>query len=497
MASLTKQYDRQKLTGQVFTPAFVVDKILEDTGFDGPSALGRPVLDPACGDGRFLEAVVRRILDWSPKKHLAHHLAQVHGWDTDAEALAACRAHLDRLTEPTGLRIPWNLRHCDALAEPSNHQTIKPSTAFEFIVGNPPYIRIQHLEAAQRRFIQEHYAFCRGGSTDIFIAFYELADRLLTPEGRCGFITPNTFFYTETARPLREHFAQNRTLVQVTNYGDIQLFDNATTYSAIAIFGKKPRVTFRFEKAVGENEFLRQDLAFSELAGKKFWQLGVAKSETPAGPRLKDVARIHVGITTLCDKAYFFPIEESDGGPHVWALTRLRGRLRLERAILKPLVKASTLKSGDEPVREYALFPYRKIGGKTQLIPEAELRRDFPLAYDYLLSVRPELDKRDNGRPVKAGWYAYARSQGLETGFGRKILFSPMNRRPNFILHDNADATFYSGYCIKYDGDYHRLLRELNSARMAEFIAVSSRDFRGGWKAYNKKVVEEFTLTAE
>lgn len=494
MASLTKQYDRQKLTGQVFTPAFVVDKILTDTGFDSPAALGRSLLDPACGDGRFLEAAARRILDWSPKKDLPHHLAQIRGWDTDAEALAACRANLDRLVEPHGLSVNWDLQCCDALEQP--FKSTNQASTFDLIVGNPPYIRIQHLDAAQRRFIQERYAFCRSGSTDIYIAFYELAERLLSPDGRCGFITPNTFFYTETARPLREHFARNRTLAQLTNYGDIQLFDNATTYSAIAIFGKKTRATFRFEKAVGENEFLRQDLDFSQLDGKKFWQLGIGKSETPAGPRLKDVARIHVGITTLCDKAYFFEVEKMDKN-HAWARTKLQGRVKLERAILKPLVKASTLKNGDEPIQEYALFPYQKIDGKTRLIPEDQLRRDFPLAYRYLLSVRPELDKRDNGRPVKAGWYAYARSQGLESSFGRKILFSPMNRRPNFILHENEEATFYSGYCLKYKGDYHWLLGQLNSERMAEFIAVSSRDFRGGWKAYNKKVVEEFALPGE
>ncbi len=487
MASLSRQYNRQKLTGQVFTPAFVVDKILNDTGFDSPAALGCSVLDPACGDGQFLEAAVRRILDWSPEKDLTKNLSCVHGWDTDPAALEACRARLDRLVQAKGLAVSWNLSCRDALLQnPENQQ-------FDFIVGNPPYIRIQHLEATQRRFIQEHYSFCRSGSTDIYIAFYELADHLLSTVGRCGFITPNTFFYTETARPLRAFFAQRRNLIQLTNYGDIQLFGNATTYSAIAVFGKQARDTFRFEQASSTNEFSFQTLDFEKITGKKFWQLGSRAGDTAAGKRLKDIARIHVGITTLCDRAYFFPVENLDD-QYVWALTKLQGRVKLEKAILKPLIKASTLKSAAEPIREYALFPYEKHAGKTRLIPEDALRRDFPLAYAYLCAVRPELERRDNGRPVKPAWYAYARSQGLETSFGRKILFSPMNREPNFILHEQEDATFYSGYCIKFDGDALWLLNQLNSRRMADFIAVSGRDFRGGWKAYNKKVVEEFPI---
>jgi hypothetical protein len=69
-----------------------------------------------------------------------------------------------------------------------------------------------------------------------------------------------------------------------------------------------------------------------------------------------------------------------------------------------------------------------------------------------------------------------------------------MNNKPNFILVENEESTFYSGYCIKYDGDYNFLLEQLNSQRLADFISVSSRDFRGGWKAYNKKVLEEFVI---
>ena len=119
------------------------------------------------------------------------------------------------------------------------------------------------------------------------------------------------------------------------------------------------------------------------------------------------------------------------------------------------------------------------------------------MAYQYLLSVKDYLDKRDNGKPNKVAWHAFGRSQGLDTSFGNKILFSPMNKKPNFIYHINEEATFYSGYCIKYDGDYKKLLKQLNSERMEEFIRISSRDFRGGWKAYNKKIVQEFMIYEE
>lgn len=69
-----------------------------------------------------------------------------------------------------------------------------------------------------------------------------------------------------------------------------------------------------------------------------------------------------------------------------------------------------------------------------------------------------------------------------------------MNKTPKFIFYENEESTIYSGYYIKYNGDYNFLLNKLNSAEMQQFIERSSRDFRGGWKAYNKKVIEEFVI---
>lgn len=160
---------------------------------------------------------------------------------------------------------------------------------------------------------------------------------------------------------------------------------------------------------------------------------------------------------------------------------------------MKPIVKGSTLKSSDDEIKEYIIFPYQKINGKNQIISENILQEKFPLCYDYLISVKNELAKRDNGKPIKP-WYAFGRSQGLNTSFGKKIIFSPMNKTPKFIFYENEESTIYSGYYIKYNGDYNFLLNKLNSAEMQQFIERSSRDFRGGWKAYNKKVIEEFVI---
>jgi hypothetical protein len=70
-----------------------------------------------------------------------------------------------------------------------------------------------------------------------------------------------------------------------------------------------------------------------------------------------------------------------------------------------------------------------------------------------------------------------------------------MNYRPNFILYQNPKTTFYSGYCIKVNGiEVEKFISQLNSDRMDKFVSISSHDFRGGWKAYNKKIIENFEV---
>lgn len=492
MASLTKRYDQQKTLGQVYTPSFVVRKMLDDMGYAGSPILGKTILDPACGDGRFLCEICRRIIECSPPDLLQQHLSNLHGWDIDEEAVGKCIENLNELVKELGIQVEWNVKQQNALFQHDSQLAQISTEGFDFIVGNPPYIRIQHLDESQRKFIQQNYAFCKSGATDIYIAFFELCYALLKPEGICSLITPNTYFYTETAKALRSFFAEQQNLLRLSNYGDIQLFDNATTYSAITVFGKQQGSDFIFQKALSPDAFEDRVLGFKNLDAAG-WQLGLSEYIGAKGKKLGEIAHIHVGITTLCDKAYIFPVTELSD-TEVLAQTKLRGDVRLEKAILKPIIKASTLKSSTQAITEYVLFPYRRVNGKHQIIPEQLLSVQFPLAYAYLLSVKPELDKRDNGKPNPVAWYAFGRSQGLDTSFGKKILFSPMNLRPNFILYENEDCTFYSGYCIKLNEYTEQIMPQLNSERMQQFMEVSSRDFRGGWKAYNKKIVEKFRV---
>ncbi|MDR2905335.1 MAG: N-6 DNA methylase [Helicobacteraceae bacterium] len=494
MGSLAKNYVLEKLFGRVYTPKFIARKMLDDMGYNSAAILGKKIIDPACGDGRFLIEIAKRIINFSPKEKLKENLERIYGWDIDETAIEKCIKNLNDLID-NNLDIKWNISVTDSIKKYKKNELspdIKDNDKFDVVVGNPPYIRIQHLSSDNRAFIQANYSFCQSGSTDIFIAFFELSLNLLSNNGIAALITPNSFLYTETAMNLRKHFLKHKNLLQITNYGDIQLFEGRSTYSAIAIFNKKQNEYFKYQKAIAKDIFEEAAIDFSQLS-ETFWQLSTDNKLAVKGKKLKDICDIHAGLTTLCDRAYIFNIEIIDD-KIAFANTKLRGKIKIERDILKPIVKGSKLKNSAQEISEYILFPYKKIDGKHTIIPEDEFKENFPLAYQYLFSVKAELDKRDNGAKNPVAWYAFGRSQGLRTSFGAKIIFSPINNKPNFVYYADPECTFYSGYCIKYNGDPRKLLEQLNSKRMEEFAAVSSRDFRGGWKAYNKKIIENYEV---
>ena len=489
MASQTRTYGKKKLLGQIYTPPFIVEKILQDTGFHQLDFSIVSILDPACGDGRFLVPVAKYIIENSPIDQLKQNLENIQGWDIDPEAIKLCRQNLEELITSLKIKVDWKLKNQDAL------QQIDKKEKFDLIIGNPPYIRIQNLIEEQRLFIQENYSFCQSGSTDAYLAFFQLASRLLKKNGICGFITPNSFLSSETGKPMRAYFTNNKNLAQITNYRSVRIFGNTGTYAAITIFGKRKMETFRYELSDYALSYVYREISFSELDQENQWRLSVEKTLLSDGKSLGEICRISVGITTLSDRLFLVTILK-ETSESVQCMNKKGAVFWIEKELVKPIIKGSKLKSASDPITEFIIFPYAKdAGGKHKIIPEKILEVNYPKTYRYLTRIKNDLVKRDNGKPNSVAWYAFGRAQGLDSSFGKKIIFSPMNRFPNFVLYENPDCTVYSGYFIKYDGDYEILLTQLNSQRMADFIAIAGRDFQGGYKGYNKKVVENFIIT--
>ena len=98
---------------------------------------------------------------------------------------------------------------------------LKHYLQYDFVVGNPPYVRVQNLPEIQKKYWIGKYEWARG-KYDIFIPFIERAvsgDRpWLRKNGKLGYITPNRFLNTSYASELRDRMPASVKLHSVTDF---------------------------------------------------------------------------------------------------------------------------------------------------------------------------------------------------------------------------------------------------------------------------------------
>ncbi len=492
----------KKLNGIVYTPQWIVELILDNLDYKN-NIYQKKIIDPACGDGAFLSEVLVRFIEDAKKAKIENKAIKekiennIFGFDIDENAIKKCILILNGIAQKYNLKnIKWNILKTDSL---DRSFVSRFFDSFDFVVGNPPYIRIQHLGPKRREKIQNEWQLCKKGSTDIFITFFELGYYLLNKNGKLGYITPNTYLKTKAGEHLRNFIKFYKILKILIDFEHNQLFDNATTYSLITILDKNHKKnTFSLFKGDKESINYINEVDIENL-NKDNWILTSndilekLKEIEKRGLPLSEIAKIHVGITTLADDYYIFKDPVIDGD---FAEIKLKDdrAFQVEREILKPIIKASVLKNPDEDQNRFIVFPYKKVSGRHSIIPEKDLKEKYPLTYKYFIAIKENLDNRDKGKPNPVAWYAFGRSQGLDTSFGKKILTSPINLKPNFIVWEKKEYTFYAGYCIKFDGDLKLLTQHLNSKDMEFYINHVSRDYQNNYKSFAKSFIEKFGI---
>jgi SAM-dependent methyltransferase len=199
---------RRRQLGAWYTPDALVDHVVSIT-LD-PERAGRvlTVVDPACGDGRFLQAIAERVA-------AAGGSVRSVGVDIDPDAVAAARR-----------RVPdADIVLADSLSRDWGEER------FDIVIGNPPFLN--QMSAATTRGGRSRFG--GGPYADAAAEFLALAVRLARSDGgRVGLVLPQSLLSTRDAAAIRRDVRERAALVHAW-WSHERLFDAAVRTCALVL----------------------------------------------------------------------------------------------------------------------------------------------------------------------------------------------------------------------------------------------------------------------
>lgn len=307
----------RKINGAFFTPNYIVNFIIKEVSPEE----NQKCLDPSSGCGAFLVGLVEYFTSKFGKKIKDTIRENIYGSDileynvNRAKIILAIYGLLNNeILEETD----FNIYHQDSLRTNWN---IK----FDAIVGNPPYVKYQDLADENRSYLMKNWSTIDNGTFNLYFAFFELGYKLLTDNGRLGFITPNNYFTSLAGLSLRQYFSQHKCLDKIIDFSHKKVFD-AQTYTAISFISKKNNESILYDKIKDEENpegFLSKTNGspnYIKNMNVKKWRLlktheqqNIKIIETIGTP-IKQLFSIAVGIATLKDEVFFVDsLNESNG----------------------------------------------------------------------------------------------------------------------------------------------------------------------------------------
>jgi adenine-specific DNA-methyltransferase len=233
--------------GEVFTRPWVVDVLLDLTGYTADRDLGAlRLVDPSCGSGAFLCVAVERMLaSASTYGRPLNSLGDaVRAYDVQASHVAVCRTQCQDLLREAGasaevastLAMQW-IRCVDFLLIDSED---RPA---DVVIGNPPYIRYDDLPDDVVTEYRHTWPTMRGRG-DIYVGFIERSLRILNSGGRLGFICADRWMRNQYGTALRELVAVDYAVEHIWTMHDVDAFESeVSAYPAITVLSNRPQGT--------------------------------------------------------------------------------------------------------------------------------------------------------------------------------------------------------------------------------------------------------------
>jgi hypothetical protein len=359
---------------------------------------------------------------------------------------------------------------------------------FDVVIGNPPYVRQEGLSEFKGYF-QKHYQVYHG-TADLYTYFIERGVSLLRKAGIFSYIVANKWMRANYGAPLR-HWLKEQCMEEIIDFGDLQVFQGATTYPCIILITKSaPKANFNVTQVktldfrdlgeyVREDHYSMKQSALEDkgwsLAGERTQALldkirarGVPLGEYVGG-------KIYYGIKTGLNEA--FVIDEATRG---WLIAEdpKSGEL------IKPFLAGRDIKRYEQPKSEkyLILMPRGWTREKSNHASDTLnwLAETYPAIAKHLLPFAQAAEKRyDKGEH----WWELRACDYYDEFETPKIIYAEIAMRGQFALDLKDCFSDTTTYILGSDSKY--LLGILNSYLWTYLFSRVSSEIRGGflrWK---------------
>ncbi|NHB14747.1 class I SAM-dependent DNA methyltransferase [Helicobacter pylori] len=111
-------------------------------------------------------------------------------------------------------------------------------SGFDYIIGNPPYIRQEHIKDL-KPLLEKQYQDFYNSTADIYTYFFALSYHLLKEKGFNAFITSNKYARAKYGAKLRGLLLKKTTIVSYMELNALKVFESATVDTSIMSFIKQ------------------------------------------------------------------------------------------------------------------------------------------------------------------------------------------------------------------------------------------------------------------
>jgi very-short-patch-repair endonuclease len=313
---------------------------------------------------------------------------------------------------------------------------------FDVVIGNPPYIRQEELKDS-KAYLSDHYEVY-AGTADLYVYFVERAFQVLKKAGAMSYIIPNKWMRAGYGTALRGYLKKQR-IRQITDFGDLPVFEEATTYPCI-LEGEKapPEHTFRAAeikslKFLDGLDFSYHMTPFEVLSAElrdEGWTLVPADVQkllakirskgTPLGEYVD--GKIYRGVLTGLNEAFVIDRETRD---------KLIAEDPSSAEVIKPFLAGRDIKRYEQPRSDkFLIFTRRGID-----------INQYPTILNHLSQYRERLEPKPKdfkgkwpGR--KQGtykWYEIQDAVDYYEEFEKpKIMYQSFQVKPAFVFDDQG-----------------------------------------------------------